>query len=536
MAKKNYPGKGNVEAAQFLSAFELLLSKPALNFRQEKYTDLLNDLQSNILAHHRKTDAIHYFLKFTDRDKALDWLSDISHVMTSARQQLEKATDYNLNIYLTYSGYKFLHIPDAVIPEGKAFRSGLNGRIKLSKDEHQHPFSSGDELHALVIFAYNAPGTDDSWQQIKQAAGLKELLEEEYPEAFTKTYIQHGQKHNPLPEALQFKDGASNLQFFPGAFLSPNGTPHAVSPSDLPSLDLILRHDSGGNFSHSCGSYAAFLKFEIHEDAINQLIKVLCQELDIDTDLAFAHIMGRFLDGTPLTLSDKPNGGSTNSFNYEELIKVKDLEATQGDTLGMRCPFHAHIRKAYGRKAGQEDVRIARRSVYYNNKSRTSKEEKGLLFLSFQTSLEKQFEEILNNWMLNEYAIVNDGDRNQLIKTCRDILFSEAGDVYDFPIHWNQSQDQKKKITIPATMITSRGGAYLFAPSISFFKKIHLYKGLKNRHAEFLSFGKEHTGSMSALTAMPNMAVPNASNEKPMPDEPVMNGLKFVTGTSFKIN
>jgi deferrochelatase/peroxidase EfeB len=71
-------------------------------------------------------------------------------------------------------------------------------------------------------------------------------------------------------------------------------------------------------------------------------------------ELAGALVMGRHEDGTPVTVqaADGLNRPITNNFNYD-------------DDPGVRCPFHAHIRKANPRTEETREHRIARRGITY---------------------------------------------------------------------------------------------------------------------------------------------------------------------------
>jgi hypothetical protein len=149
------------------------------------------------------------------------------------------------------------------------------------------------------------------------------------------------------------------------------------------------------------------------------------------------------------------------------------MKKAKNDNDGSRCPFHTHVRKANPRQKGDESRRIVRRGLFFNES-----EEQGLLFVSFQSSLENQFEYILNNWMLSELMQV-DEDYAKLVKTNKDILFSQAGEEYTFPKKWNGKDTdgtERIKVSMPDTMITFKGGIYFFAPSVSFFKKLNFSK------------------------------------------------------------
>src|SRR5207245_2469018 len=67
----------------------------------------------------------------------------------------------------------------------------------------------------------------------------------------------------------------------------------------------------------------------------NAGVKELATRLAADEALTGALVVGRFKDGSPVTLRPWDGLGPVNNFEY-----------LAHDRVGNRCPFHAHIRKA----------------------------------------------------------------------------------------------------------------------------------------------------------------------------------------------
>src|SRR5206468_8128902 len=68
------------------------------------------------------------------------------------------------------------------------------------------------------------------------------------------------------------------------------------------------------------------------------------------------------------------------------------------DPLGDGCPLFAHIRKANPSDRTTEEPnrhRIIRRGISYTE----SEADKGLLFVAYQASIERQFEHIYTRWL-----------------------------------------------------------------------------------------------------------------------------------------
>ncbi|WP_165967972.1 Dyp-type peroxidase [Saccharopolyspora elongata] len=136
-----------------------------------------------------------------------------------------------------------------------------------------------------------------------------------------------------------------------------------------------------------------------------------------------ALLVGRWRSGAPVMRapgSDAPElGGSgrlNNDFAYRQATAPLPASAVcpvryppaPADPAGLRCPLGAHIRKAYlrddtppGAIAGDvQRHRMLRRGVPYTDETPTGVD-RGLLFLSYQVSIERQFEFVLQQWLRN---------------------------------------------------------------------------------------------------------------------------------------
>ncbi|MGH3887612.1 MAG: peroxidase, partial [Pseudonocardiaceae bacterium] len=111
-------------------------------------------------------------------------------------------------------------------------------------------------------------------------------------------------------------------------------------------LEQVLVADPGApDPTRHFGSYFIFRKLEQNVRRFLQAEQDLADALGLsgaDRDLAGAMLVGRFRDGTPLTLQRA--GGAhqpiMNNFSYDS------------DPQGAKCPFQAHIRKTNPRGSG----------------------------------------------------------------------------------------------------------------------------------------------------------------------------------------
>ena len=160
---------------------------------------------------------------------------------------------------------------------------------------------------------------------------------------------------------------------------------------------MLVKDPNSGRGSQRYGSYFVFRKLEQNvkgfKDAETQLAEVLKLEGE-EAERAGALVVGRFEDGTPVTLQ-KDEGMHNpvfNNFNY------------QNDTKGSKCPFQGHIRKVNPRNAStksrieERGHRIARRGITYGKRRKDLTDRPmgnvGLLFMCFQADIAKQFEHL----------------------------------------------------------------------------------------------------------------------------------------------
>jgi len=513
------------------------LKKEAINYKQAHNKDLLDDLQANILKHHKKEHVEYHFLKFKskEKEKAVLFVEEVGKKITTALEHIEDRKKPILSMYLTYSGYTFFDIPPTIIPEDIAFRSSIKERTMLSQEDIVKEYQKEEDFEVIIMYACDK---EDLAESLNGLVWKKEL-EKEYKKLsfIEKKHTEYGHLKNPLKDDdFKFKDGISNPSFFPGTSKREKIISNQVKKSNLSSLDIVLTRDKGGSKEISCGSYGAFAKFKINEDSIDNLVKKIVEKTGMEKELAAANIIGRFKDGTPLTLSGKPKKYPTNNFNYDELIKQKRTKIAQTDEEGLRCPFHTHIRKANPRTEHTKNKAIVRRGVYYGKKE---EKDKGILFFSFQNSLSNQFEYVLNHWMLDKYTVTKDEDGiDQLKEDGRDILFCQPGDVYTIPSEWNLSETstiKKTAITIEAAdrMVSFQGGIYFFAPCKSFFNKIFAYNTtlLKRRHKDLLA--KKNLQSVPVGYPAFNKETEVKLNAKQLEEK---GDIKFNFGTMVSLN
>jgi Dyp-type peroxidase family len=182
----------------------------------------------------------------------------------------------------------------------------------------------------------------------------------------------------------------------------------------------------------------------------------------IDPALLAAKMMGRWPNGSPLSKHPlEPGQSADNEFSYAD------------DPDGGRCPRGAHIRRAYPRDSLNFGGRIVRRrriirrgipyGQYWDRKDCAgAKQPRGIMFLAFNASIERQFEFIQGQWLNygDEFGQGNDMDP---------ITGSQKSNGGGNMVIQGDPQVGRKPFVasgIPR-FVATKGGDYFFVPSLT---------------------------------------------------------------------
>ncbi len=500
--------------------FEKLLGKLPIKAEIPEWMPLLSDLQANILLHHGKKFsrffAIHFKSGANNVEKALAWIEQVAPRVTSAKAQMEYPKLPVCTFHLTWQGYRSLmldHLAPAV-DDNSAFAAGMTGRTPFpnpGEPSNSFPGLGKDEIHALVMIASDLPdfgdvaGLDDiagitrqvDWAVVKAHNGILKKRQFNYKD-------EQGTLVPKVVEWFGFRDGISQPLFFPDLYDKSSFTEKALVP-----LRVVLLKDKGGDQWCSAGSFMAFLKLEQNVKAFKQNAENIEKKITgISREQAEAYMMGRFHDGTSVSLHDAPKNyiekSPENDFSYLNVQKGPDGEM-RSDHDGIRCPFASHARKANPRDPNNP-VTIVRRGVLYDDRMPNGHEENdvdwqdwpddpnqlpekdlGLLFMSFQSNIGQQFENILNRWMSNVYT----GNQQTGVDMVTGYGLNHQFSTWFLPEQWGKGNaDDKVRFTAEdlKPCIRFLGGAYFFAPSLSFLKNVqknsYTFARLKNGYSE----------------------------------------------------
>ncbi len=255
-------------------------------------------------------------------------------------------------------------------------------------------------------------------------------------------------------------------------------------------LDAALVPDPGAADPNCFGSFFIFRKLEQHVHDFKHQEQVVADSLGLagdDRELAGAMLVGRFEDGTPVTLSETARGVKpVNNFDYNS-------------DPGARCPFHGHIRKtnprgsggAPGGEEGERQHIMPRRGITYEDKKRLVHPEElpeagslaefdtnvapllpidgvGLLFMAYNQNIRRQFKFTQVTWANNPTfpipgthgidPVIGQGPNN-------------PGDQ-KMPTVWDDASTTTGTGVAFDGFVKMRGGEYFFSPSISFLANL----------------------------------------------------------------
>lgn len=466
------------------------------------YDSLFSNLQGNILKQHGRSYTTNIFLKF-DKNKhnsAKKWINNFSNQITSCKKQLSENANYKRNgvsggtffsLLLSAKAYDYFALDTSGFHD-KAFLGGMDSRQSILKDTVKSKWEIGfrETIHAMIIIA----DTDNNvlGQKVKtiieQVRKFSKILTIEYGSAIRNENgdgLEHFGYVDGISQPLFFKDEIQKYE-------SQNSKPLLFNPEAQ--LDLVLVKDPLSNDTDAYGSYFVFRKLEQHvkdfkkaeesltKSLINEIIeKIKTKPENIglsynklkekatlifgDEERGGAMLVGRFEDGTPVTVSETDgwiDAGVYNNFNYDK------------DSAGAKCPFHSHIRKTNPRELDSKKSIMARRGITYGNRNVSTKidldveqmpnKDVGLLFMSFQRSIVDQFEFIQDSWA-NKPDFPNP-------KVGIDPIIGQHGIKNPSKGNFATIYGDKTSM-IPRdfqSFVTLKGGEYFFAPSLNFLR------------------------------------------------------------------
>ena len=230
------------------------------------------------------------------------------------------------------------------------------------------------------------------------------------------------------------------------------------------------------------GSFMVFRRLEQKVPEFRKFVAEQAARLAMDPQLLAARMVGRWRSGAPLELAslrDDPTLGGDNNRN-------NDFEFGD-DRFQRKCPYAAHIRKAYPRDdtASEAEVqrhRIVRAGIAFGPEvapgETTTRHERGLMFVCYQTSIERQFEFIQKNYANNPDFVSGkkrSGGGGAVVPGFDPIIGQAPGNgarQMDEPYPNYPAGSRRTTLAIPEQFVKLTAAAYFFMPSITALRTV----------------------------------------------------------------
>jgi Dyp-type peroxidase family len=227
------------------------------------------------------------------------------------------------------------------------------------------------------------------------------------------------------------------------------------------------------------GSYLVFRRLRQNVPAFRDFVRTQTLELrrltaqrTLTEERVAAMLVGRWPNGFPLESSPRvPRSAHATPLNNFTFMRPNwpGRNTIPADVFGDRCPLSAHIRKVNPRDQGSDlgppadslRRQMIRRGIAYGNELRKGardEDDRGLLFLSFQASIEETFETIVQAWVNGTTGPAPSGF---------DMLLGQnpsGGKRYCFLMGHRLETSER--------FVVATGGGYFFAPSISAIRTV----------------------------------------------------------------
>jgi Dyp-type peroxidase family len=440
----------------------------------------LADIQGDILrAYGNSYDCTSYaFVHISgSAPEAREWFAGLLSHVTTAEPWREGKPLTTLNVALTAAGLRALGVSEQTVGTfAIEFRAGMAGRAAVLGDEGpsapaewEPRLGTGD---AHVLLTINAQATADHRRALsKMKAAMKGF------KGVKVVYQQDAELLAGAREHFGFADGfaqpaiagVNDEKVRGGGIPEKDGRWRALAPGEFvlgyPDEDTLVDRlqrlpPAPADPLGASGTYMVWRK--LHQDvALWRSTIARFAERYGDAERLAAKVVGRWPNGAPLSVRPNAAGSSfdaaapgANDFRYAD-----DLD-------GRRCPLGAHIRRSNPRDAlGFEGAlsmrhRMIRRGMPYGpplpaDASDDDGADRGLVFVSFQASIARQFEGVQGPWLAdgNIFGLGHD----------KDFLLGDASGAGKMTI-----QGARPFFLAPQQqLVTTRGGEYLFVPGIA---------------------------------------------------------------------
>jgi Dyp-type peroxidase family len=229
------------------------------------------------------------------------------------------------------------------------------------------------------------------------------------------------------------------------------------------------------------GSFMVFRRLEQKVPEFRRFVAEQAARLGMDRELLAARMVGRWKSGAPLELAPlrgNPALGAdknrNNDFGYAD------------DPFQRKCPYAAHIRKVYPRDdtknlAEVQRHRIIRAGIPFGPEvepgETTTRHSRGLMFVCYQTSIERQFEFIQRSYANNpDFVFGKMRPGGGPVVPGYDPIISQApgngAREIDEPYPNYPAGSRRTTLHIPHQFVMLTAAGYFFMPSITALRTV----------------------------------------------------------------
>lgn len=458
----------------------------------------LDEIQGNVLPGFNNHHQALVLVGFPTPAVGRAWLAAVTEHIASAREVMARTGLRNtswINVAVSHPGLIALGRPRSELSTFPVeFRAGLVKRANTVGDlgvnaEKNWPAPLRQVFHAVVIVAADQAEDRDSLVAQHQQLAASNGVEVRHVELGDVRVEEPGHEH------FGFRDGISQ----PGVRgftvpLNPANPAQGIPGQDLlwpgefvlgyPAQAGVGEEDdaqgpiatSGPEWTKN-GSYLVFRRLRQDVASFRSFIRSVAKSEGLSEDLAGAKIVGRYKSGAPLELTgeqDNDPGLIDPAINSDE--QINDFEFIEnGDLNGDLVPLAAHIRKTYPRDhptddGGEADTqrhRFLRRGIPFGASLALDAtadsaaalaefpNDRGLLFMCYQTSISRQFEHVQQQWVNDPtFPEPNAG---------QDAVIATAPATGEFQLPGGRTGH----VALMQRFVTTTGGGYFFQPSLS---------------------------------------------------------------------
>ncbi|MFL5384390.1 MAG: Dyp-type peroxidase [Longimicrobiaceae bacterium] len=452
------------------------------------------DVQGTILRGYRVDMARHFILQITDAPGArafianlVDGTGGVPRITTAARWTAKPECFVNLSF--TCPGLAALGIPQAQLQSfdlgfqrgaTSAKTASLVGDVGESAPANWiGGLSNGQNVHVVLnLWVDEHPEVlEQVSAQLRAAfAGCMTELSAHDARALPDNHVHFGYRDNIAQPTVQ---GAP-----------PRKRPVPDDQPVVPTGEFLLGYLNANNATYSVlpaelstnSSYAAFRILEQDVAGFEHFLQTFAPQ-GMDPEMLAAKVCGRWRNGNPLELMpDEPGtvlpSDQLNAFHYVS------TDPAQDDTLGLRCPIGSHIRRNNPRDMAVVSTqsvnhRIVRRAMPYGpayDPAHPDDVPRGLIGYFINGSITNQFEFLQGQWDLTPNFVMSatgpggSDAGNAVFNISGEDVFlgvnDPAGSSFTLPA-LGKNGTKNTHVTGFSRMITTRGGAYCFLPSIT---------------------------------------------------------------------